>query len=48
MRFYSVNSLTGKIVGQLYPSKWELVDPLRSPGTGSLTVSLPTGTDAVA
>lgn len=48
MIFYSVDTLTGRIVGQLYPSKWELTDPLRTPGTGSLTVPLPSGADAVA
>lgn len=48
MDFFSVDTLTGRIVGQIYPSKWELTDPLRSPGIGTLTVPLPTGVDAVA
>lgn len=39
MEFYSVDTLTGKIVGRLYPVKWELSDPLREPGTGSLTLA---------
>lgn len=48
MDFFSVDTLTGRIVGQLEPHQWELTDPLRSPGTGSLTVPLPTGAGAVA
>lgn len=43
MRFYSVDTLTGRMVGELFPSKWELGEPLRSPGTGSLTFPLDTG-----
>jgi len=49
MDFFSVDTLTGRVVGQLFPSKYELEDPLRQAvGTGTLTVPLPTGADAVA
>lgn len=48
MEFFSVDTITGRIVGQLYPHAWELTDPLRTPGTGTLTVPLPTDADAVA
>lgn len=48
MKFFVCESLTNRIVGELYPSRWELTDPLRAPGTGTLTVPLPTDPDAVA
>lgn len=48
MEFFSADSLTGRIVGRLDPNKWELTDPLRTPGTGSLTVPVPSSSDAVA
>lgn len=41
MRFYSVDTLTGRIIGGLYPESWELSSPLRSPGVGSLNVAKP-------
>lgn len=47
--FHVADSLTGQIVGRLYPRQWEIVEPLDAPGTGSLTVPLPavTGDRAV-
>jgi hypothetical protein len=48
VEFYSVDTLTGRIVGRLYPHAWELSDPLRSPGTGSLSVAIPDEPDRVA
>jgi hypothetical protein len=48
VRFHVADTLTGRIVGRLEPSQWEVTDPLRSPGLGSLTVPLPTGTEALA
>lgn len=47
MRFHVADSLTGRIVGRLYPSAWSITDPLRSPATGSLTVALPSDADGV-
>lgn len=42
MRFYAVDTLTGRILQQLRPpTSWELVDPLREPGTGTLTLARP-------
>lgn len=48
VQFYSVDTLTGLIIGQLKPSAWSLGDPLRTAGTGTLTIALPGRTDAVA
>lgn len=45
MRFYVADTLTGKIVGRLEgrlaPTDWELSDPLREPGVGSLVIPKP-------
>lgn len=48
MKFYVVETLTGKIRGQLYPNTWSLSDPLREVGTGTLTIPLPATRDAKA
>jgi hypothetical protein len=41
MKFYVVETLTGKIRGQLHPHAWSLSDPLREVGTGTLTLAKP-------
>lgn len=41
MRFYAVDTLTGRILQPLRPTAWELGDPLRAPGTGTLTLPRP-------
>ena len=48
MKFHVCDSLTGRIVGRLYPNAWSFTDPLTAPSTGSLTVPLPTDPAAVA
>jgi hypothetical protein len=48
VEFFSVDTLTSRVVGRIEPSRYELSDPLRSPGTGSLTVPLPTDVDDLA
>lgn len=48
MRFHVVDTLSGKIVGRLYPNAWTWTDPLATPGTGSLTVPLPSDPAAIA
>lgn len=48
MKWLVADTLTGKVVGQLEPTKWEVTDPLRAPGTGSLTLPLPSDRDALA
>lgn len=47
MRFHVADTLTGKIVGRLDPSSWEVSEPLRSPGVGTLAVPLPDADDRV-
>lgn len=41
MKFYVVETLTGKIRGQLHPHLWSLSDPLREVGTATLTLATP-------
>lgn len=41
MKFYVVETLTGKIRGRLHPYSWTLSDPLREVGTGTLTIAKP-------
>lgn len=38
------DSLTGRIIGQLQPETFEIIEPLRSPSTGTLVVALPNDT----
>lgn len=46
--FHVADSLTGKIVGRLYPSTWTFTDALATTGSGSLTVPLPSDPADVA
>jgi hypothetical protein len=48
LKWHAVDSLTGRIVGRLNPSRWEIVEPLRSPATGTLTVPVPDDPVALA
>jgi hypothetical protein len=48
MKFHVCDSLTGQIVGRLYPNAWSFTDPVAAPGTGTLTVPLPNDAAAVA
>lgn len=48
LRFYAVNTLTGRLLDRLYPTSFELVDPLRGPGYGSLTFAKPSESDVRA
>lgn len=41
MEFYSVDTLTGRVAGRLAPHHWELNDPLRGVGTGTLNIAIP-------
>jgi hypothetical protein len=48
VRFDVADSLTRQVVARLEPSRWELSDPLGSPGTGSLTIARPEDSAKVA
>lgn len=41
LTFHVADSLTGKIIGRLYPHRWEWTDPLAGSGSGRLYVPLP-------
>lgn len=47
MKFHVCDTLSGRIVGRLYPNAWSFTDPLATPGTGTLTVPLPDAPAAV-
>jgi hypothetical protein len=40
MIVHVASALTGRIIGQLDPSSWEVTDPLRGNGTGTFTIPL--------
>lgn len=44
--FHVADTLTGRVVGRLHPTRWELSDPWTGVGTGRITVPLP-GPDLV-
>jgi hypothetical protein len=48
MRFYVADTLTGKLVGRLYPHDYELADPWTGVGTGTIKVALPAADDVPA
>lgn len=48
LRFHVVDSLTGRIVGRVYPSEWNWADPLTGQASGSFTVPIPTEADRLA
>jgi hypothetical protein len=47
LTFHVADSLTGRIIGRLYPTEWTWTDPLTGSAEGSFTIPIPVDTDRV-